>query len=127
MPIPEIEEFAKKLVEEVRDAAVRGCDVNLRPDVKNVVAMRWKEAGRDMQSVAKVLIPDVVDYAIFYLLHAIDEGHLRLSFTDSAGKTIDLTEDGFSEMAGSYMGSGGWRSQYSKQRFVNDVSDLAGS
>jgi hypothetical protein len=76
MPSPEIEEFAKILVRQVRDAAVRSSDQQLRPDVENVVAKRWKEAGRDgnLDSIARVLIPDIVDDTVFYLLQAIVSG-----------------------------------------------------
>jgi hypothetical protein len=110
----------------VRDAAIRSCDVNLRPDVKNVVSLRWKTAGPNLEAIGMVLIPDVVDYTIFHLLNAVDDTLLRLSFSNSAGMSVDLTEEGLSEMAGSYMGSGGWRARYSMQRFAEDASDLAG-
>ena len=127
MPKPEIEEFAKILVQQVRDAAVRSSDQQLRPDVENVVAKRWKDAGRDgnLDSIAKVLIPDIVDDTVFYLLQAIDQGLLRLSFTASNGNTVNLPEDGLGELGGWYMASGGWRAMHSQERFVDDFSDLA--
>ena len=126
MPSPEIEEFAKLVVQHVRDAAIRNGDQQLRPDIENVVVRRWREAARDgnLESIAKTIIPDVVDDAMFYLLQSIDQGALRLSFTSSNGTEVNLTTDGLSELAGWYMASGGWRASYARERFVDDFSDL---
>ena len=128
MPGPEIEEFAKLLVQHVRDAAIRSCDIALRPNAVNPVAKRWKEAvrGENPESIVSTVIPDAVDETVFYLLHAIDQEDPNLSFTAANGKTVDLPTDGLGEWAGWYMGSGGWRALYSQDRFVDDVSDLAG-
>ncbi|HKS36164.1 MAG TPA: hypothetical protein VJW76_03170 [Verrucomicrobiae bacterium] len=126
MPSPEIEEFAKILVQQVRDAAIQSSDRNLRPDVHHVIAKRWKEAGHrgNVQSIASVLIPDIVDDTVFHLLRAIDQELLQLSFTASNGKVVNLPADGLGELSGWYMGSGGWRALYSAERFVDDFSDL---
>jgi len=70
------------------------------------------------------VIPDAVDEAVFNLLRAIDNGHLKLKFTASNGKQIDLPKDGLGELSGWYMGTGGWRAMYSKERYVDDFSDL---
>jgi len=123
---PEIEEFAKTLIEWVRDASIQSNDMVLRPTVDAPVAKRWRLAARDGTSTtfASVVIPDIVDNTIFYLLQAIDEGLLRMSFTSSNGKVVDLTTQGHSELSGWYMGSGGWRELYSKERFVDDCADL---
>ena len=73
----------------------------------------------------RTVIPDCVDETIFYLLRALDEGVLRLSYADDAsGEVVDLTEAGLSELAGWFMGRGGWRAQYSEQRFVDDFGEL---
>jgi hypothetical protein len=126
MPNPELEEFAKILVQNVRDAAVLSADSNLLPDVSHVISERWKEAGRtcDLEGIARVLIPDIVDQTISQLLRAIDQELLPLSFNAANGKTVDLSKDGLGELVGWYMGSDGWRSKYSGQRFVDDFSDL---
>ncbi len=123
---PEIEEFAKAIVELVRDASIQSSDMVLRPTVDAPVAKRWRAAARDETSTgfARVMIPDIVDDTIFYLLQAIDEGSLRMAFTGSNGRAVDLTAEGHGELAGWYMGSGGWRAMYSKERFVDDFSDL---
>jgi hypothetical protein len=126
--IPEIEQFAKSLVEYVRDASIQSNDRALLPTARYSVAKRWAKAASEEAPVdfARVVIPDVVDDTIFYLLHAIDEGLLRLAFTASNGKVVDLTTQGLGELAGWFAGSGGWRAMYSKERFVDDFSDLAG-
>ena len=71
------------------------------------------------------MIPDCVDETVFALLQAIDQGLLRITFTGANGEKIDLTEEGLGELSGWYMGSGGWRKMYSKERFNDDCSDLA--
>ena len=71
------------------------------------------------------MIPDAVDETVFSLLRAIDQGLLRMKFVGSSGREVDLTEEGLGELSGWYMGSGGWRARYSKERFVDDFADLA--
>ncbi|HEY1380577.1 MAG TPA: hypothetical protein VGF55_27495 [Gemmataceae bacterium] len=120
----EIEEFAKTLVERVRDAAIQSNDRILQEE--HVIAKRWRQAaaGGSPQAFAKVLIPDVVDSTIAHLLGAIDQEVLRLSFTASNGKSIDLTtvatQSG--ELSGWYGGE--WCEKYTKERFVDDLVDL---
>jgi hypothetical protein len=108
---PEIEEFAKVLVEKVRDAAIQSNERTL--DAQHVIAKR-------------ALIPDVVDSTISHLLGAIDQELLRLSFTAPNGKSVDLTkvstESG--ELSGWYRGAGGWCEKYSKERVIDDFADL---
>jgi hypothetical protein len=60
------------------------------------------------------------------LLQVIDQGLLRLKFTASDGREIDLAEAGLGELAGWFMGSGGWRAMYAEERFVDDFADLTG-
>ena len=128
MPSPEIEEFARLLVQEVRDAAIRGSDMALRPNTVYPAAKRWKEAAHDddLKSIVRIVVPDTVDETVFHLLRAIDEGILNLSFTAANGKRVDLPRDGLGELAGWYMGTGGWRALYSQERFVDDFADLVG-
>jgi hypothetical protein len=120
MPIPEIEAFAKILIQEVRDAAIRSCDGSLHPDAKHAVAKRWRAAEHDLKSIGSVIIPDVVDDTLFFLFHAIDNGLLPLAYIDSRGRVVDLEREGLGEMAGWFAGSDGWREQYSHERFVDD-------
>ena len=123
---PEIEEFAQKLVEFVRDASIQSNDADLRPHAANPVAKRWRQAthGEQARELAKVMSPDVIDDTIFYLLQAIDQGSLPLAFISANSKTINLTAEGDGELSGWYMGSGGWRAMYSKEQFADDFSDL---
>lgn len=120
-----IEQFAALLVRQVRDVAIQNCDRELRPRAKTPIAARWRASAAVKGSVdPSVVIPDCVDETVFALLSAIDQGLLRLSFTDPDGNNVDLADDGHGELAGWYMGSGGWRGKYSKERFVDDFADL---
>jgi hypothetical protein len=123
---PEIEEFAKVLVEKVRDAAIQSNERTL--DAQHVIAKRWRDAAASgsPEIFARALIPDVVDSTISHLLGAIDQELLRLSFTAPNGKSVDLTkvstESG--ELSGWYRGAGGWCEKYSKERVIDDFADL---
>ena len=118
---PELEEFARMLVQHVRDCAIKSLDMALRHDVEEPVAKRWRAAGVEK---ADVVIPDVVDESVFCLLNAIDQGLLHLVFVSSDGTKVDLTEEGLGELGGWYMGSGGWRAMHSQERFSDDAKDL---
>ena len=122
----EIEEFARILVQKVRDASIQSSDRELQPNARSPVAARWRQASKHTMpdAFAEVLIPDIVDDTVFYMLHAIDQGLLHLKFVSSSGKEVDLAEDGLGELAGWYMGSGGWRAMHSEERFVDDFADL---
>ncbi|HUA64580.1 MAG TPA: hypothetical protein VME24_01955 [Alphaproteobacteria bacterium] len=125
MPSPEVEEFAQQLIEYVRDRTIRSCDAVLKPQAQHVKAQAWRKAARhgDLNEIAQVLIPDIVDYTIFYLLHAIDN-EFNISFTASNGKLVNLQEDGLGELAGWYIGGeDGWLEMYSKERVADYRSD----
>jgi len=124
MPTPEIEEFAKLLVENVRDAAIRDCDGLLQPQANSPVAHRWRCAGVVSSSLG-VMVPDAVDEVLFSLLLAIDQGALRMKFVSRMGREVDLTEEGLGELSGWYMGSGGWRAMFSKERYEDDFADMS--
>ncbi len=126
MPNIVIEEFAQILVEHIRDAAIKSSDRELQPGAESPVAKRWREAAIDgkTENILKTAIPDIVDDTIFYLLRAIDQGLLKLTYIASNGKTIELDKEGLGELSGWYMGSDGWRSMYSKERFIDDFFDL---
>ena len=113
-------------MQEVRDRAIRSCDQQLEQGSQTPVGTRWADlitTGKSV-NVARAIVPDCVDEVIFFLLEAIDQGVLRLSYTDQSGKTVDLQNEGLGELSGWFMGSGGWRSQYSEQRFSDDFLDL---
>jgi len=126
MPNHEIEEFARNLVQKVRDLTIQECDRSLHPNANHAIAERWRDAARvgNGEYFARLLIPDIVDSVLTHFCRAIDEEHLRLSYTASNGKVVNLPVDGLAELAGWYIGSDGWRAKYSKERFVDDFSDL---
>ena len=105
MPSPEIEEFAKILVQQIRDPAIQAADADPR--------------------LGAAVIPDIVDAAVFQLLDAIDNGALSLMFVTSKGRKIDLATEGKHEMSGWYIGNDGWRSQYAQERYVDYASPVA--
>jgi len=120
----EIQEFAKLLVQLVRDEAIQSGDFLLESHARGPVARRWQKAATHQSPLefARTIIPDVVDRTVFFLLQAIDEGDLKIVFTASNAATVDLTKDGLGELAGWYLMSEGWRAEYSKERFVDDFS-----
>ncbi len=50
----------------------------------------------------KVLIADIVDDAISSVLYAVDDGLLKISFSASTGKVVDLNSEGLGERPGWY-------------------------
>ena len=121
-----LEEFARTLVAAVRDAAIRNCDMNLRPDARNPIAKRWRAERGDPETFGAMLAADCVDATICALLRALDQGMLRLDYRAEDGTRIDLTDDGEGrgERVGWYMGGpDGWRS-HSRERVFDDLTDL---
>lgn len=121
-----IESFAKLLIEQVRDNAVRSCDTGCSEQSNSPIAVRWRAAisnGSDLQLIHAV-IPDIVDQVLFYFLFAIDSHALPLEYVSPSGESVDLSVVGRGELAGWYMGDGGWREKYSKERYNNDCDDL---
>ena len=118
----EIDEFAKKLVECVRDTAIRNCDMTFRSH--GVTGKRWRElaaSSTSPDSFAKEIIPDIVDSTIAQLLGAIEQEILPLSFTAANGKSVDLVTatDGLSGLYGAE-----WCKKYTKERFIDYLADL---
>lgn len=125
MPRRAIEELGQLLVRHVRDVAIQSCDLQRLPHSQTPVAKRWRLAGAPFngQIPPEVLIPDCVDETIFAFLRAIDRGLLPLSFIAENGEMVDLVKEGRGELASHYMRPGGWRSQYSKERFVEEPTE----
>jgi hypothetical protein len=125
---PEVEEFAKLLIQHVRDEAIASCNMIRNPNCNSVDAIRTRQTMQagDMDRLLEAVIPDFVDTTLFYLLHAIDDGLIQLSFKTSSGKLVDLVAAGESEMAGWVTGYGtdGWVPKFSKQRFNDDLPGL---
>lgn len=120
-----VQDFAKILVQHVRDKAIQSCNMRLRSDANDIITKRWRNAAHDgdLESIANVLIPDIVDDALFHLLRAIDQEVLQLTFKADNGDDINLDEDG--ELAGKYIGPNGWRYMYSTEKIIiDDLSEL---
>lgn len=107
----EIEQLAKALIEKVRDRAIQNSDFSLSSHARGPAARRWREAASHHAPLefARTIMPDVVHRVVFYLLKAIDDGSLKLTFTAPSGTQVELTKDGHDELAGWYLGSDGWR------------------
>lgn len=116
----QLENFAELLIRQVRDEAVRSCDQQLESHAQSPIAKRWRSDGLS----PKGMIPDCIDETIFQLLRAMDEGLIRFTFCPPGEEPLDLTDGGGGELAGKFMGSGGWRSIYSAERFNDDFTDL---
>jgi hypothetical protein len=117
----EIEAFARRLIEDVRDESIRSCDRTL--DGNHAIAARWKQAANGLpEGFLRIVIPDIVDCTLATLLRGIDQELFPLSFTTADGTTVHLSQDGFGELCGWFMGK--WRFQFSRERTVDDFADL---
>lgn len=112
-----LDEFARALLAHVRDAAVRSCDAQLRPQARSPEAQKWR--ALQVSEALSAIVPDVVDHAVFELMKAIDDAGLHLKFVAASGEEIDLTEDGGSELAGSFIGT--WRQRFARERFYDEL------
>ena len=121
----EVEEFAKVLVREVRDAAIKACDRALDEDAQSPVARRWRRArAPECRDLAKLMIADCVDQTLARLMDAIDQEVLQISFRTASGTVVDLSRAGLGELCGWYMGGdGGWRTLYSTERYSDDLAE----
>jgi len=112
------------LVQHVRDEALRSCDREVDRQSRTPLGRRWAQLlshGLDPEAL-KTILPDAVDDTIFYLLNAIDQEVLRLSYVAESGEVVGLTQEG--GLGGWYMATGGWRALYSQERFSDDLADL---
>jgi len=121
----EVQEFARTLITHVRDQAIQSADIALHRPAVDPMGKRWQSAADSVpcDELIRMVIADVVDETLFFLLNAIDDGSLALKYTASNGMTVDLTIEGLRELAGCYLGSDGWRATYSHERFVEDFPD----
>ena len=120
-----IEEFAEILVTKIRDEAIKNCDLELAANCNTPVAKRWRASGIVDSDALRMMISDVVDATIFQLLDMVDQDVLRLAFINGSGvHDLGSDKEGRAELGGWYMGSEGWRGEFSKERYVDDFSDL---
>jgi hypothetical protein len=121
-----VDEFARRLVETVRDLAIDSCDQLVGGVGRGVLGARWREqlGAPSAREAVSELIPDVVDQVLFHLLDAIDNGLLPLAWKRD-GTFEDLADAGQGEMAGWLMaGKGGWIDQYSARRHFDPFEGL---
>jgi hypothetical protein len=112
----EIDEFGRGLMEKVRDPAIDDCD--RLPATKGLAGARMRAAALS-ETAQKYVVPDVVDSVLFYLLKAIDNGDLSISWRSADGRMVDLTQEGQGELAGLLAGDDpdAWRPRFSKRRY----------
>lgn len=119
MSNPDVLEFGRVLVTEVRDNAISACDTMMSPHAKGPTAARWRKAAETGPEVlARTIIADCVDETIFQLLRAIDNEELAVHFLASSGRLVNLPETGLSELAGWFIGPEGWRQMFSQERIL---------
>jgi hypothetical protein len=123
MTLGAFDEFAERLVRLVRDRAIESCDQRRNPETKGRPAAYWKSAieNGSVQQLLDIVIPDCVDIAIFYILDAIDNEGIQLTYKSEEGVSVNLCES--QEMAGWYI-SYDWVKKYSAERFVDYFDDL---
>lgn len=114
-------DFADLLIRLVRDKAIGTCDALAAGRLGGPVGERWKAVLADDEAGTAVreLIPDIVDHAVFYLLHALDGNDLPMAWKREDGTLVSLAELGRGEMAGRLFGDDGWIARYSSQRHVD--------
>jgi hypothetical protein len=119
----EMTEFAKILVNNIRDMAIQSADVQLHATNSNSpTAKRWQSSKNDMIKFGEMTIADSVDTAIFYFLLAVDEGVLNVSINTPDGEVLDIPKDRIGELGGWYIGE--WIEKHTKERFYDDLSGI---
>ena len=117
----DVEEFAKNLIEAVRDRAVDSFDGILVRNMNSETTRKYvEEFGENMESSIRNVIPDIVDTTIFYLLKAIDNQDIALFYGKQNAELVDLEADGMGELAGNYVAddADGWRQRFSRSRVL---------
>ena len=109
-----LEEFGRKLVQQVRDDTIFSTEVLKNPWSRS--PLRSKLNALDRKCVAAVLdlvIPDIVDSTLFYLLRALDDGRIRLTYVPDEGESLDLSGS-HGELPGWLWNEEGWIARHSK-------------
>ncbi len=121
-----LSEFAQRLIESVRDSAIRSCDALIQGSAAGPLEDRWRAllGSATTPEAMHELLPDVVDQVLFHLLDAIDNDVLPLAWLEGASP-LPLEELGQGEMGGLLMmGAGGWIDRYSTQRHFDPLPGL---
>ena len=112
---------AEKLIKNVRDNTIKSCDSQLLKESNSPIAKRWRELvnSGNINELQKTLIVNCIDDTLFHLLDAIDKRKININYITNKNETINLSEAGLGEMAGSYA-SNNWIEQFSDERFSDD-------
>lgn len=118
MMTPEVEEFLRTLILQVRDTTIVECDGRLAVEAASPSAYEWKGFLKDSlsETAIKTIIAEVVDRTLYNLMRAIDDESLPLIFCASSGENINLRSATWSELAVQYLGDDGMLAKYSEQR-----------
>ena len=122
----QIDEFGKKLIEQVRDPAIASREVLENPYSKDPVRMSLNQFDKKcVEQVLDILVPELIDGTLFRLLRSIDGGDIKLLYVADDGQTCDLEADGLAELAGWLNGEDGWIERYSRYKPIAPRSQLA--
>lgn len=113
------EEFAARLMSEVRDRAIVAMDQLISGAMRGPRAKAWQDLPAAAKETLIYAIPDIVDETLFQFLRCVDEGLLVVGIPGRTA-TVEL-----GELAGWFMGSDGWRSELSGQRYNDYAGELS--
>jgi hypothetical protein len=120
-----VESFGKILIREARDRAIRSMNMLLDNRSPTSAPAKYLRKMKDngMDEYHKALVACCVDDALAYLMIAIDQEMLNLTYTDENGNAVDLVnvakESG--ELSGWYRD---WVETYSKELVPDLENDL---
>lgn len=107
------ENFARLLVEVVRDPAVATMLSTAEGKIGGPTGQAWRAA--DEEERIRLAIALGVDEAVFRLLEAIDNAVLDLRWVAESGELIELAGSGMGDLGGEYLAEDGWRDRFSRQ------------
>ena len=111
-----IEEFGQKLVKYVREDTLTSCDVIGKWGSNDPTTRQLRAYDRRLvQEVLDILLPSIVDDAIFHMLRAIECEDIRVIYVADSGEQCDLAEIAQGELTGYYLGEEGWAARYSRK------------
>lgn len=119
----QLNELGAKIVQHVRDRSMQKLDAAFSSRARHAIARRFRAAAKgSVDELVSTVVMECVDGVIAELFHAIDSGALNLRYVADDDQVFSLTEDGQGELAGWYIGQDGWRTKFSKTRFIDDIT-----
>lgn len=112
------ERFGRLFVEQVRDPAIVAVDDLVRREGERPDSAPWRDllSTPGARAALAHLLPDVVDEVLFLILDLIDNDAIDVRILGEDG-SVSGAEVGSGELGGWFMGSPGWRNEYSRKRF----------